>query len=179
MPRLLWEIHGACPTLYSVWLVYVVGFLVAALFAVTVFDHTGSLWRSAVAGIVLFDIAGGAVANMTEETSAHYSGRPRERAVFRSLHVLQPGVMAFVLPAVWVGFLGVAVYTVAASWALEFVDGADVQRTLAGVCLVIGLAVLLALYPRLETASLLLIGFSALFMVKLLLGFSVRRGWLA
>lgn len=127
-------------------------------------------WEIALVSLVGADLAGGAVAGFTTGTDAYYAARPKLRLAFPALHVLHPAILFFVIggpPEVWIvipAFAIVSAYVVNAL-ARELQPVAAAALTTAGV--VICFSWFVVAPPALW--------FGPLFLVKLVLGFAVRR----
>lgn len=171
IPGFLHELHGERASVGSIVLVYSAGLAAAAAYAWEL-TRTGLVpWKIILGCAVMFDVAGGVVANLSTSTNHHYRNRPGMRKVFLLLHFLQPLALYFVFPDEGV-FLGVVyVFTIASSLIVDSIRRVEVQQNTAAFLLVLGLACSMMVSPE----SVVVFVFAPLFMVKLITGFSVRR----
>ncbi|WP_104663217.1 hypothetical protein [Ensifer adhaerens] len=143
---------------------------VAVVFAMAAFPLLAELawWRTALALVLVLDIAAGCVANFTPSTNDFYAARPRNRRVFIAIHfhiilvalLVGTGISAAV--AVWA-------YTIVAAALVNLLAGRSAQTFVGGLLLAIGLTGL-PLLPGLPPA---LMAVSGLFMLKVLFSFAV------
>jgi hypothetical protein len=180
VPTWLHELHGE----RSTWRDIVTVHLVAWVCAIGVFWLVGGPVGILLA-ILMVDIAGGVVANVTRGTNDYYARRRGHRIVFLSLHVIQPALLILLTPAPEALVIAVAAWTLLGASVLESLrrSGCELALTapIALAWAVIGLASLLVsggtagiglesiAAPLARAIDLLLI----LYMLKLLPAFSV------
>lgn len=171
IPRALREIHGERSRVSTLILVYLSGLLIAGIMVWQAAALALPWWKTALLALMFLDIGGGVVANFSTSTNQHYQQNPRLRLPFIIMHVIHPLVFWLVLPTGFSYALFVMVYAIVCMLALNFIQDRELQRNLAA--LLTGLGICLSfLFPL---SAVALYTFAPLFLVKLLLGFSVRR----
>ncbi len=170
IPGFLHEFHGRKARVSSVLAVYLSGIMAAGIFIAGLLPHLGT-WRLVAVSLIMFDICGGVAANLSTSTNRYYQERPRRRVPFLIIHVLHISLLAFVFPqhGLYFGFVGG--YTITMSLLVNAVDGVELQQNLAAGLVIAGL--LVSVLFRLDYSVLYCI--APMFMLKLILGFSVRR----
>lgn len=128
-------------------------------------------WRSALALLLIADIAAGCIANLTAGTSDFYAARPRNRLVFIAVHVHILAV-AFLLGLDMVLASAIWVYTIIGSLLVNARPGGEGQRVLAGLLFALGGGALVFF----GAASPLLSAIGFLFMLKVMVNFAVDHG---
>ena len=173
VPRPLWELHGPSTRLSTLLAVYLAGLSCAGLLTAAVYLRQPDLaaWRLVLLWLLTLDLAGGAVANLSSSTDQYYQGRPNLRTVFLLLHLVHPALLALVFPRASAYFAFLALYTLPAALVVERVADRERQQNLAALLVALGVTAAacfpLPLRPLLALAPL--------FMLKLVLGFAVRR----
>ncbi len=176
VPRFLHELHGERTTRAALVATYVAA-LSGALVVLFVPEagpdahESGAWWRVVVTALVAADLFGGVVANFTSGTSAYYRARPRLRVVFIASHVIQPLALWLLADGAWLPWLVVSVYTLAGAFAVNAIRNRHVQEPLAAALVAIGILAVTAV-PAIRPA---LLWFTPVYLVKLVLGFSVGR----
>ena len=135
-------------------------------------EFFGSLpfWRSALALILVLDIAAGCIANFTRSTSDFYAARPRNRWIFIALHVHVLAV-AFLLDADILAATWVWLYTIVGAAVVNALPVGPSQNFTGGLLLAIGLGGI-ALFPDLSAVMAVVF---TLFMLKVLFAFAVNH----
>ncbi len=171
VPRWLHELHGERTRVSTLVLVYLSGILCAALITGLLFQGGATIWQMAVSALVFMDVGGGLVANFSESTSQYYQKHSRLRVPFIALHVLQPVLLALAFPLSLFYFIYVMVFALGAAFAINAIRNDEIQRTLAALLVAAGCGFAFVFHPTIPALYL----FAPLFMVKLILGFAVRR----
>ncbi len=171
VPKFLHELHGECTRLSTLPLVYLTALLSGGLVAWQLIQAGTAVWRVALASLIFMDVGGGVTANLSASTSRYYQEHAKLRLPFIALHVFHPAVLMALFPADWPFFLFVMVYTLAATFAVNALKDGELQQNLAALLVVVG-CLLSFFFPQ---GSPVLYAFAPLFMVKLVLGFAVRR----
>ena len=125
-------------------------------------------WRSALALLLIADIAAGCIANLTAGTNDFYAARPRNRMVFLAVHVHILAV-AFLLNLDMGMAAAIWAYTIAGGVAVNALPRGSGQRVTAGLLFAAGgsgLVLLAAQSPLLAAVGLL-------FMLKVMVNFAV------
>jgi hypothetical protein len=149
----------------------------AALFAAAVVvvrpDARPSLflwWEVAIAALIAADLSGGVVANFTRSTSKFYRERGRTRVTYLILHLLYPVVLYIVMNGPVEIWAVIPLYTVAGALLVNALPE-RVQPPVAALLVSAGLIITFSW----NVITPPLVWFGPLFLVKLVLGFSVRR----
>lgn len=146
------------------------GIAVPVALAATSFDLIGSVspWRSALALLLVLDIAAGSVANFTRATNDFYASRPRNRWVFIAIHVHVVAVAALLNADVGPS-IAVWGYTIASAVVVNLLAASQSQTFVGGLLLAIGLTGI-ALWPGLSPFMSVVF---VLFTLKVLFSFAV------
>lgn len=120
VPWWLHELHGTRSTRRDLALVQGCAWGVTALVAALALAEGLPLWAVALLALLVVDIAGGVVSNVTPGTNAHYNASRRARVVFLALHVLQPAALIWMFPEWAAVIMAVTVLTLATGFGIEF-----------------------------------------------------------
>ena len=126
------------------------------------------IWRSALALLLIADIAAGCIANLTAGTNDFYAARPRNRLVFLAVHVHILAV-ALLLNLDMVMAAAIWAYTIAGGVAVNALPRGSRQRVAAGLLFAVGGSALIFLAGQ----STLLAAVGLLFMLKVMVNFAV------
>lgn len=129
---------------------------------------SAELWRAMLAGLLVADIAAGAVANLTRGTNDHYASSARRRAVFLAVHVHLP-IAALLLGLPLLPALVAWALTITAGTVVVLLGSSTLQRPVAAVGVITVLSVT-ALFSETSTVLLFITG---LFAIKVVLSFAV------
>jgi hypothetical protein len=166
--------HGERPTPLDLLLTYGVAVVFATLALAFGLSRVSGLpaWKAVLLWIIAADMAGGVVSTFTEATQAYYARRPLLRWLFLSLHVAHPAVLYLLFggrPAYW-GFL--FLYAMAAASVVNGMRSRTRQEIVAVALYAVGVGLLLPVFLMLPYLA----WFGPLFLLKLIVGFAVRRG---
>ena len=172
VPRFLQELHGKETTRFDLVLTYLVaiGTVIVIVLRPGARPVATLWWEIAIVAIIGGDLAGGAVANFTPGTDRYYAGRPRLRLLFLALHVIHPAILSFIIggpPEVWIA---IPAFTLVSAFVVNSLPR-ERQPTVAAVLTVAGIMICFSWFVIAPPA----LWFGPLFLVKLVLGFSVRR----
>ncbi|MRR28762.1 hypothetical protein EG834_00130 [bacterium] len=171
IPKALHELHGEKASLLSLILVYFTALVVGGIALWQVIPLGLPIWNLMLAAVVFLDVGGGVAANLTSSTNQYYQRKASLRLVFMATHVVHPLVLVLVFPQnVWF-LLFVMVFTLVSAFGVNLIKDRELQQTSAVVLVVVGVCLAL-LFP---TSFTFLYGFAPLFMLKLILGFAVKR----
>lgn len=167
IPVWLREFHGESASLSSLVTTYVAGASLG-LYCYVLSENSLVGWQGYLLLILAVDIGGGAVANMSDSTSAFYSTRPKLRWVFIALHSIHPLLIWLIFPTE-MSILAVGATVLAFTSMVNIIREKEAQRIIAALFMVI---ILIAIYlASLDNIiSILLI----VYAIKLVLGFAVR-----
>jgi hypothetical protein len=173
IPGPLRLIHGRNASAFDVTVVYGAGVVAAVLVLVFASSRVPGLtwWKAVLLFLVAFDVAAGAVAIFTPGTGRFYAARPALRWAVIVLHVIQPGILFLLFDgrlAYWCFLCG---FTIAAASLVNIMKDRQRQQAAAAALVAIGIVVLLPI----GLSTPFLAWFGPVYMVKLILGFAVRR----
>jgi hypothetical protein len=173
IPGFLRPIHGESATVFDVALVYVVGAVFGVLALVFAYSRVESLplWKAAVLFVVAADVSGGATACFSAGMGAYYEARPVLRWAFIFMHFIEPGLLFLLFDGRLGYWLFLYVYTVASASLVTIMPGRARREGMAAALVVIGIVILLPI----GLSTPFLAWFGPVYMLKLILGFGVRR----
>lgn len=171
IPRSLWELHGERARVSNLIAVYTAGLITGAMVAWQLLGSGITWWRIACSAFLFLDIGGGVVANFSKSTNSYYQEHTRLRVPFLAMHVVHPALLALVFPTVLPFFVFTGVFTLTGAFLVNAVKDREAQQNLAALLFAVGTigSLLFPVFPA------VLYCFTPLFMVKLILGFAVRR----
>jgi hypothetical protein len=170
VPKILRELHGDRTSIVNLASTYLAGAVAGAISAVSLLGRSVAPWRAILAAIVVFDVAGGVVANLSEPTRRHYAQAGKKRIQFILLHVLHPAALTILFPGYWPCFLSCMAFTLGCCFALELVGEREDRQNIASAMVCAGIA---GAFAAFKADAGILSAFAPLFMIKLILGFSV------
>jgi hypothetical protein len=127
------------------------------------------LWRAALAGLLILDVAAGSAANLTRGTNRYYALRPRHRLVFIAVHVHLLAI-AWLLEAPLAPAAVVWASTMVAALVVNRLSGSSLQTFVGGVGLAVGIVLVVMLTPSMGPP---LAAVAALFLMKVAFAFAV------
>lgn len=138
--------------------------------------YTQLLWyQNLVLWLLLLDIVGGVVANLTWGTDNHYNQHPKARWLFIAIHI-QPILLALALGLLHgttlLITLGCWGYTILSSAIINSLRNKPYHRVLGGSFMALGLMALLSFGESLPTMVRIIY---ALYMIKVIYSFAVRQ----
>ncbi len=171
IPKFLRELHGEKTRMSNLILVYSAGLVATVLFTMYLIPLKLQLWKLILGGTIIFDISGGVVANLSTSTNQYFRDKKVQRYIFLAIHFLQPLGLYFVFSDSFAYFIFMFLFTITASLIVNSLKDTERQQNFASFFIVIGN--ILSLF--LEVESLIIYLIATLYMIKLILGFSVRR----
>jgi hypothetical protein len=171
VPKALHELHGDKTRLSTLVLVYLSGVIAAGLVLILLLPNELPLWKMMLIAVLYVDIAGGVVANLSTSTNQYYQDRNQQRTIFALLHILQPAIFILVFPAAWLYYVFSGLYTLMSIGIVSQFQDSELQQNAAALLVVVGVALSFA-FP---VPHAILYSFAPLFLLKLVLGFAVRR----
>ena len=173
IPGFLRPIHGETATVFDVLLVYVVGAAFGVLVLVFAYTRVESLplWKAAILFALAADVSGGAMACFSARTGAFYESRPGLRWGFIFIHFIEPGLLYLLFDGRLAYWLFLYAFTAAAASLVNIIPGRARQEGSAVALVVIGIVILLPI----GLSAPFLAWFGPVYMLKLILGFGVRR----
>ncbi|GAA6134468.1 hypothetical protein NBRC116188_12570 [Oceaniserpentilla sp. 4NH20-0058] len=129
-----------------------------------------ALWKSVLFLIVALDIIAGAIANFTKSSQEWYKNKPKKRVIFYFEHVIHIGLLTLAVGHTWYCF-GLLVFTIVAGLFVNYTKTLKQQEVNAASVILIGIVVFYVVFP----APQILVWLPSIFLLKLIMGFSVRR----
>ena len=171
MPSYLHDVFGESQTIGELLVITLFGFGFAAYLFFEFPEMTRNLprWRSAVALLLIADIAAGSVANFTRSTNDHYCTDSKKRLLFIALHVHILILACLLETGHWDSAVTAWGYTIPGAFAVNALRGNEYQKFVAGVLLVLGISIAMLRVDDQRYFSVI----SLLFMVKVLFAFAV------
>ena len=169
VPTILRPLHGESTTPGQLALVYLTAVAFASLVLISIQDRLAVLSELQVGVLVMvsLDLAGGAVANLSQGTRTYWRSRNTSlRLLFLAVHVVHGIAIAFVFPVAAASVIVAYIWMVVAGAVLILTRNTSVALALALV--VIGAAAI-HLPQGLESATSLLL---TVYLVKLVFSFS-------
>jgi hypothetical protein len=111
------------------------------------------------------------VANLSSSTNQYYQQNEKKRIPFILIHILQPTILYVIFPQYLNYFLFIALFTVILTLIVSAISNREIQQNTASAFLVIGI-IFATMFNEINFYVLAL---GIMFMIKLILGFSVRR----
>lgn len=173
IPGFLRPIHGETSTVFDILLVYVVGAVFGVLALVFAYTRVASLplWKAALLFVLAADVSGGTVACFSAGLAAFYSDRPGLRWGFIFIHFIEPGLLFLLFDGRLAYWLFLYAYTAAAASLVNIIPVRARREGTAAALVVVGIVVLLPIGLSMP----FLAWFAPVYMLKLILGFGVRR----
>lgn len=171
VPDWLRELHGRKPTIAALILTYVLGCVGFLAFITSINISEIDAWRVLLAGLVFFDVVSGTVANFTDSVNRYYQEAQKSRIGFLLLHAVHPLLMLVLLQDFATFFVFLAIYTVGSGLVVHTLKNFDVRQTVAAALVVLGVLS----FGFFSVMPVILYAFGALLLVKVVLGFAVRR----
>jgi hypothetical protein len=173
IPGPLRLIHGESAPLVDVLLVYAVGIVFGVLALIFASTRVEALpaWKAAILFLLAADVSGGAMACFSGGMHAYYESRPGLRWGFIFIHFIEPGLLYLLFDGRLAYWIFLYAFTAAASSLVTVIPGQARQQGAAVALVVIGIVILLPI----GLAAPFLAWFGPVYMLKLILGFSVGR----
>jgi hypothetical protein len=171
IPKFLHELHGEKTRLSNLIIVYLSGVLAASVIFYTFFRSGTELWKVLLITLLYLDIAGGVVANFSSSTIRYYSDKGVLRVYFLLTHLLHPALFIVAFHANWLYFTFTGLYTIAVSLFVNSLKEGEMQKNLATLFVTSG--ILISFFFKVP--NYILYSFAPLFMIKLILGFSIKK----
>lgn len=171
IPVFLQELHGEKTTVSALWATYLSSVITTVTLYFLLVGPGFEVWQKVLFCILTADISAGVIANFTSPVKDYYAKRPKLKPLFLLLHVVHPLLLTLIFPGNFSFFIYPAVFTLMGSFILLAIKNADNQKYVASFLMVLGL-LLIFILPT-EDKNLEII--PVLYMIKLILGFSVSK----
>ncbi len=126
-----------------------------------------AVWKIVLFATIAFDIVAGAIANYTESTQRYYGSYNSKRVTFLIMHV---AILYLAVGYLWFCLI-ILVYTIVSSLIVNFTKTLKQQEINTAMLAVIGSVLFFVIFPTLS----LLLWFPMVIMLKLIIGFAVKR----
>ncbi len=171
IPRILHEIHGEKTRVSTLTLIYFTAFFAATLIIIQLLPYGLADWKYLLLTIIMLDISGGVVANLSTSTNKYYQIKKQLRVPYLLVHVLQPLALYLIFPEYLYYFIFLGGYTILISLFINAIKDREFQQNLASSFLVLGFV--FSLLFDIDIYTIYIIG--GMYMTKIILGFTVRR----
>jgi len=173
VPAALRFIHGESPSRFDVAVVYAVGLAAAILVLVFAWSRVAQLpaWKAAILFVLAADVSAGAAAGFGASTGAWYARHAGFRRAFPFLNFFQPALLCALFDgsvAYWAFLYG---FTAVAASVVMLMRDRSRQEPAAAALAALGTVILLPI----GLATPFLAWFAPVYMVKLILGFTIDR----
>jgi hypothetical protein len=171
IPRYLLELHGESPDIFTLAATYVASVISGILVVVFTKNLGLPVWKSILLFLLYADIAGGVISNFSSSTKDYYRTNKRLRLPFILTHLIHPALFILLFPGFTEYFIYVGIFTIIACLILARIEQIEIQLTTALFLLLSGVLFSFCF----EVPVNFLYSFAPLFMVKLIVGFSVTH----
>lgn len=170
IPKFLHEFHGKESSRFDLFITYFGALVVTFLVLVFAWPPDLSSIEKIVLVLLLLDIAGGVVANLTPGTKAFYANNPTKRKIFIGLHVLQPLLLIWLFPEqiILIGMISGLVLLM--TFIINQIENILKQRVISATALM----VVILLTMIFESGNRLVEFILVLYAIKLMFSFAVR-----
>lgn len=129
-----------------------------------------ALWEVILFMLMAFDIFAGAIGNFTKSSQLWYKNKPKKRVIFYFEHLIHISLLVLAVGHAWYCFALLA-YTIAAGLFVNYTETLKQQEINAASVVLIGIGIFSVAFP----APQLLVWLPSVLLIKLIMGFSVRR----
>ncbi|WP_221567117.1 hypothetical protein [Alkalihalobacillus sp. TS-13] len=171
VPAFLHELFGQRISLLELWLtvLFCTGMTLSILILTYGEWQHLSFWQVIIFTILIVDITGGVVANLSFSTNSYYKMNSNRRWIFILIHV-QPIIIAWLLGGYYMVSFTVWAFTIGSAFTVNTMINHDGQRTIAIFLSVSGVSMLLLLS---EAVPKVLLAVLSLYMFKVIYCFAV------
>ncbi|WP_221567133.1 hypothetical protein [Alkalihalobacillus sp. TS-13] len=171
IPTFLHELFGKRISLVELWLtlLFCTGMTVLLLTLTYSEWQDLAIWKIVLFTLLIVDITGGVIANLSFSTNLYYRENARRRLIFISIHV-QPIILAWLFGDYYGVSILVWVFTVISALIVNALTTNNAQRTIAIFLAVSGVSMLLLLS---KAVPIVLLAVLSLFMFKVIFSFAV------
>lgn len=171
VPRILHELHGEETNIAEIILIYGIAVIapLVVFFALRPVFSDLAVWKQIILFVILADLAGGVIANLTYGTTAYYEKKQWRKVLFIILHIAHPAGIWLLTGAQFPFLVYSAGFTILFSFITAFLFWQPRQQFAGFAFAVIGIAlgfIIFSVPPYFRIASIL-------YMLKLLYSFSV------
>ncbi len=174
-PKFLHETHGSSTTLFDVIITYSGGLLaIISIYVLYLGNYLDiSIWKLILLLIISGDIGAGVIANFTKGTNSYYSGevKSKSRLVFILFHFLHPAIFLYILNCLSIKKIGLVLFVIVSTLVINAIKNKEKQKVIASFCTLLGIGTVLII----GISNPLLLWFFPLYMIKLFIGFGIRR----
>jgi hypothetical protein len=166
------EFLGESPTQKDKWTIFSVTFLLLGVIGYYNSSELGALplWKAMLFVLIVFDIIAGAVANFTKSSQEWYKNKPMKRIAFYFEHILHIVFLVLAVGHLWY-CAGLLAFTIITGLFVNYTNTLKQQEINAASVTLIGVVLFYVVFP----APQILIWLPSIFLIKLIMGFSIRR----
>lgn len=170
VPKYLHELHGESPDVFTLTVTYL-SCLISGLLVIIFTSSLGlPVWKSVLLFVLYADIAGGVISNFSSSTKDYYRNNKSLRLPFILMHLIHPALFILLFPDFANYFIYVGLFTIIACLVVDRINQIEIQLTTALFLFLSG--TLLSFCFKIPANFLF--SFAPLFMLKLIIGFSVE-----
>jgi hypothetical protein len=171
VPKYLHELHGEYPDIFTLTGTYL-ACLTSGILVIVFTNYPGlPIWKSVLLFVLYGDIAAGIISNFSSSTKDYYRNNKSLRLPFILMHILHPALFILLFPDFADYFIYVGLFTILACLIVDRINQIEIQLTTALFLFLSG--TLFSFCFKIPVNFLF--SFAPLFMLKLIIGFSVRR----
>jgi len=171
VPKFLYELHGEYPDIFTLIGTYL-ACLISGILALVFTNSLGlPVWKSVLLFVLYADIAGGVISNFSSSTKDYYRNNKSLRLPFILMHLIHPALFILLFPDFADYFIYVGLFTILGCLIVDRINQNEIQLSTALLLFLSG--TLFSFCFKIPVNFLF--SFAPLFMLKLIIGFSVGR----
>ncbi len=172
VPKFLQELHGSKINILQILLTYSSGITFLGIILLNPINEFNqlSLMRKIILSIIIIDISGGVIANLSKYTISHYN-TTKLRIMFIMIHTLHPILLYYVFPNQLYLWLFTMFYTIITALIVNHYYYHENQREVAAFFIITGIFIILYLFHANQIINFL----SIFFMLKIIFCFAVNH----
>ena len=171
IPKYLHELHGEYTDIFTLIGTYLASIISGILVLIFTCDLGLAVWKSILLFVLYGDIAGGAISNFSSSTKEYYRSNKRLRLPFILMHLIHPALFILLFPDFADYYIYVGLFSILACLIVTRINIIEIQLTTALILLLLGISFSFFF----KTQVNFLFSFAPIFMIKLIIGFSVDR----
>lgn len=164
---------GEKPSLGDIYVIFGTALLTTGLLIAGYYNELSqlSLWRSILFVLVAFDILGGAVASFSVSTDRYYTQNAKKRWMFFAEHIVHFSLFYVAIGGNTWFWISIFAYTMITAVIVNLIRENKIQELFASAFVTVGCM----LFYGFDFLVPLMSWFPAIFMIKIINGFAVRR----
>lgn len=169
VPKYLHELHGEYPDIFTLIGTYL-SCLISGILVIIFTSRLGlPVWKSVLLFVLYADVAGGVISNFSSSTKDYYRNKKSLRLPFILMHLIHPALFILLFPDFPNYFIYVGLFTIPACLIVDRINQIEIQIATALFLFLSG--TLFSFCFKIPVNFLF--SFAPLFMLKLIIGFSV------